>query len=144
MFKSLALFVSSILLTFFVTTLCFSAISGSLDEKKIIERIKPIGEVTVEAGSNATASQTATQPVIADIGQHRYEETCKMCHETGLADAPKFGNKKDWEPRIAQGVDTLVQHALHGYKAMPAKGGCSTCSDDEIKKAVEYMVSKAK
>lgn len=117
-----------------------AGISGSLEERQILERIKPIGEVTVE-GVQAKKEEPAA---IADVGHYRYEQTCKLCHETGLAGAPKLGDKKDWTPRISQGMDTLLQHAIHGLKAMPPKGGCSTCSDEEIKKAVEYMVSHSK
>jgi cytochrome c5 len=129
-----------------VTAVCFAGLSGSLSEKAISERLTPDAKVNVEStgAPGAAAAQPATAAKSADIGEQRYEETCKMCHETGLAGAPKFGDKADWAPRISEGINTLVQHALHGYKAMPAKGGCSTCSDDEIQKAVEYMVNHAK
>lgn len=122
--------------------LCFAALTGSLSEQEIIKRIKPLGEVTVEGGS-AKATPTETQQ-IADIGHNRYEQTCKMCHDTGLADSPKLGDKAAWKPRIDQGMETLIKHAIHGLKAMPPKGGCTSCSDEEIQKAVEYMVSKSK
>ncbi len=120
---------------------CFALLSGSLDEKKIVERIKPLGTVTVEGGA-AASTESAPQPVIAeaDIGKHRYETTCKICHDTGLAGAPKFGDKADWKPRIAQGMDHMVQMAITGLGAMPPRGTCNSCSDDEIKKTVEYMV----
>ncbi len=108
-----------------------------------MDRIKPIGTVNVEANPTAQAEKKVNT-AISDIGQNRYEQTCKMCHETGLADAPKFGNKADWKPRIDQGMETLVKNAIHGFKAMPPKGGCVSCSDEEIQKAVEYMVSKSK
>jgi len=121
----------------------FADISGSLDEKSTIERIKPVGEVNVEGGpAKSELANQATSP--ADVGQQHYENICKMCHESGLAGAPKFGDKKDWAPRVAEGIETLVKHALEGYKAMPAKGGCMDCSDEDIKKTVEYMVSKVK
>lgn len=120
----------------------FAELSGALDEKSIIERIQPEGKVTVDMTGKPALSLEA-KPV-ADIGQSKYEQICKTCHETGLADAPKFANKEDWKPRIAQGMDTLMKHALQGLKAMPPKGGCSTCTDDEIKKAVEYMVNHSK
>lgn len=118
----------------------YGSLTGSLDEKSIEERLKPDAEVTV-IGTPPAAEKA---PNAADIGQQRYEETCKMCHETGLAGAPKFGDKSDWAPRIAQGMDTLVKTAIHGLKAMPPKGGCSSCSDEEIQKAVEYMVNHSK
>jgi len=133
----------SILASFCITALCVATLSGSLNETKIIERIKPIGEVNVEAGGTAQAEKKVNTAVL-DIGQNRYEQTCKMCHETGLADAPKLGDKAAWKPRIDQGMETLMKHALQGLKAMPPKGGCISCSDEEIQKAVEYMVSKSK
>lgn len=121
---------------------CFATLSGSLSEKDIIERIKPVGVVSVDTSGQPKTETPAT--TIADVGQNRYEQTCKMCHETGLADAPKLGDKSAWKPRIDQGIETLYKHAIQGLKAMPPKGGCMTCSDEEIHKAVDYMVSKAK
>jgi len=122
--------------------ICFGALTGSLTEKAIIERIKPEGQVTIQGG---VAGSKATSPVAsADIGKDRYEQTCQMCHQAGLADAPKLGDKKAWQPRIAQGMDKLVKHAMEGLKAMPPKGGCSTCDEAEIRKTIEYMVSKVK
>ena len=124
------------------TTLCFAKLTGSLDEKHILERIKPEGSVTIEAGS---AGAVAAKPAATgDVAQQIYDKYCHTCHGSGLAGAPKFGDKSDWSPRIAEGIDTLVQHAIMGYKAMPAKGTCTECSDDDIKKTVEYMVNKAK
>lgn len=77
-------------------------------------------------------------------GEDVFKTTCTICHSAGVAGAPKFGSKADWAPRIAQGKPVLYQHALQGFKGMPAKGTCATCSDKEIKNAVDYMVSKAK
>lgn len=125
--------------TFFATTL-FAALSGSLDEKAIIQRLQPEGEVNVTAGVGAT-SVVQQSAVAVDIGQQHYEQVCHICHETGLAGAPKFGDKADWAPRIAEGMDTMVKRAIEGYKAMPPKGTCTSCSDEDIKKTIEYMVS---
>jgi len=123
--------------TFFVARV-FADLSGSLDEKAIIQRIHPEGEVTIEAGS---AMVVETPKVILDVGQQHYEQVCHICHGTGLAGAPKFGDKADWAPRIADGMATMVKRAIEGYRAMPPKGTCTNCSDDDIKKTVEYMVS---
>ena len=127
-----------------LVSLCFANLSGSLDEQHILMRIKPEGEVNVEAGGRETQSVSTAKVSSADIGQQRYEKHCHICHESGLAGAPKFGDKSDWAPRIAEGMDTLFEHALKGYKAMPPKGTCTECSDEELKKAIEYMVSKSK
>ena len=70
-----------------------------------------------------------------------------MCHQTGVAGAPKLGDKADWAPRIAQGKDVLYQHAIAGFTgkkgAMPPKGGAASISDDDIKAIVDYMAASA-
>ncbi|WP_374266937.1 cytochrome c5 family protein [Zoogloea sp.] len=80
-------------------------------------------------------------------GAELFKKTCAMCHQTGVAGAPKLGDKADWGPRIAQGKDTLYKHATEGFNgnkgAMPPKGGNPALQDDEIKAIVDFMVSKA-
>ncbi|MGP8232005.1 MAG: c-type cytochrome [Methylovirgula sp.] len=88
----------------------------------------------------AAAVAQAQPPAPARNGQQIFSTVCTMCHGTGLAGAPKFGDKNAWKPRIAQGIETLHDHALHGFKGMPPKGTCATCTDNEIKSAVDYMV----
>ncbi|MDH3353880.1 MAG: c-type cytochrome [Chromatiales bacterium] len=87
------------------------------------------------------ASHTAS----AD-GQATYKATCQSCHATGAAGAPKFGDKAAWAPRIAKGIDALVQSSIKGVPgtAMMPKGMCNACSTDDLKAAVEYMVSQSK
>ena len=83
----------------------------------------------------------------AAAGEALYKSTCSACHAAGVAGAPKFGDKADWGPRIAQGDAVLFKHALEGFQGqkgvMPPKGG-STASDDEVKSAVKYMTSQIK
>ena len=78
------------------------------------------------------------------VGKSVFNKTCALCHAAGVAGAPKPGNKDDWGPRIAQGKDTLYKHALEGFTGtkgmMPARGGSTTLTDDEVKAAVDYMV----
>lgn len=111
---------------------------------------------TTTAASAPANTATATAPAKADTkaaakpagdgGEKLYAASCKTCHETGLAGAPKLGDKAAWKDRIAQGSDTMYKHAIAGFKGkmgiMPPKGG-STASDDEVKAAVDYMASKA-
>jgi cytochrome c5 len=73
-----------------------------------------------------------------------YEKTCSVCHATGLAGAPKFGDKAAWAPRIATGMNTLHNSALHGKNAMPAKGGNTALQDADVIAAVDYMAGAAK
>ena len=80
----------------------------------------------------------------AMTGEQVYHKTCFACHDSGVAGAPKLGDKAAWAPRIAGGMDDMYHTALKGEGAMPAKGGNSALSDDEVKAAVDYMVSKSK
>jgi cytochrome c5 len=90
----------------------------------------------------AAAPQTAVAGA-AGSGEALYKQACFACHATGAANAPKFGDKAAWAPRIKQGVPALVQSVLKGKGAMPPKGG-STASEQELRAAVDYMVSAAK
>jgi cytochrome c5 len=91
----------------------------------------------------AVAAAAPAKPGAVD-GKKVFDGTCTACHSTGVAGAPKLGDKAAWAPRIQQGVDTLVQHALQGKNAMPPKGGNASLSDAEVRAAVEFMVSQAK
>lgn len=100
---------------------------------------------TAASAAATTTTATATQ-VSADAGEKLFGSVCATCHTAGLMGAPKLGDKAAWAPRIAQGKDTLYKNAIVGYQGksgvMPAKGG-SQASDEEVKAAVDYMVSKA-
>ncbi len=88
------------------------------------------------------AAAAAPAPVAAGkSGEEVYKAVCAMCHATGLMNAPKFGDKAQWEPRIKQGYDTLVTHANKGVRTMPAKGGNPSLSDTEVAGAVKYMAN---
>ena len=87
--------------------------------------------------------QTAAAGAGPNAGEALFKQTCIACHGSGVAGAPKFGDKAAWAPRIKQGVDTLVQHAIAGKGAMPPRGG-SSASDADMRAAVQYMVNAAK
>ena len=76
-------------------------------------------------------------------GKAVFEANCKACHGGLIPGAPAVGKKEDWAPRIKQGKDTLHKHALEGFNSMPAKGGNSSLSDDEVKAAVDYMANES-
>ena len=69
---------------------------------------------------------------------------CNACHATGVAGAPKYGDKVAWAARSKAGVDALVASAIKGKGAMPPKGGLATATDADIRAAVEYMLAAAK
>lgn len=67
-----------------------------------------------------------------------------VCHATGVANAPKLGDKAAWAPRIAAGEETLVKHSISGIRAMPPRGGNASLTDDQIRAAVAYMTASVK
>lgn len=76
-------------------------------------------------------------------GEEVYNAVCKVCHEQGVAGAPKLDDKDAWAPRIATGMDALLNTVHNGKGAMPPKGTCMDCTEAEFKATVEYMTSKA-
>lgn len=104
---------------------------------------------TKSAGAAAVAPAAAAAPAVAAVaakpdGAKVYASGCNACHATGVAGAPKFGDKVAWAPRIKTGVDALVGSVTKGKGAMPPKGGLSAASDADLRAAVEYMVGAAK
>ena len=91
----------------------------------------------------ATQSLSAGLSQAAD-GKEIYNQSCAMCHAAGLANAPKLGDKAAWEPRLKAGKDGLVQSALKGKGAMPAKGGNPKLTDEQIGAAVDFMLASVK
>ncbi|MBM2770500.1 c-type cytochrome [Burkholderia anthina] len=108
--------------------------TDALSDDQVAARIAPIAQVTVK---------DANAPRTYKTGEEVYKAVCVTCHGTGAAGAPKFGNKDDWAPRIAQGFDTLLKTALSGKGAMPPRGGTSPddVSDYEIARAIVYMAN---
>ena len=100
----------------------------------------------------AAPAQVAAEPPAADRpadtqiasvdGQKIYQTSCQACHATGAAGAPKLGDKDAWAPRIAKGNDALLSSVKNGLKAMPPKGACMSCNEDELRAAMEYMVGQ--
>ena len=74
--------------------------------------------------------------------EQKYMASCFACHSTGAAGAPKVGAgmMSDWEPRLEKGLDAVVANAINGVNAMPAKGLCFDCNEDDIRALVEYML----
>jgi len=129
-----------------------SAEPSALAPQAVAARLQPVGHVvfagTPEAAAEGAAPAAPAPTAVAKAGppdgQKIYQGTCIACHGTGAAGAPKFGNKADWAPRIALGMDTLLNVALHGKGAMPPKGGNPALSEADIRAAIEYMVSHSK
>jgi cytochrome c5 len=116
-------------------------------ESAVADRIAPVGRIVLgEAPPPAPEPAAAPVKVAAGPvdGGAVYSANCGACHAAGVAGAPKTGDKGAWSARIAQGKDTLYQHAIKGIRAMPAKGGNAALSDAEVKAAVDHLVGLAK
>jgi cytochrome c5 len=104
-------------------------------ETGVLNRIKPVGEVTLAEANAPKGNMT---------GEQVYQAVCKTCHEAGIAGAPKVGDNAAWGPRIKQNVDQLYAHALKGTdKGMPPKGGNPDLADVEVQRGVVYMANRS-
>lgn len=119
-----------------------SAIANEQAVDDVKSRLAPVGQ-TCMSGDECAAAPVAVASG-PKSGKEVFENFCTTCHTAGVLGAPKMGTAADWAPRIAKGKDTLYTHAINGFNSMPAKGMCSACSDDELKGAVDYMVSNSK
>jgi len=133
-----------------VLALSFAAWLSACGQKEEPPAQAPAPEAAAPAAPATPAAEAAAPAAGAAVasteqGKGVFNKTCALCHAAGVAGAPMPGNKDDWGPRIAQGMDTLYKHALEGFTGakgmMPARGGAATLSDDEVKAAVNHMVS---
>ena len=81
--------------------------------------------------------------VFAQPDMAKYDKSCKVCHDSGAAGAPKTGDAAAWEPRMAKGMEVLVASVNNGLNAMPPKGMCFDCTDAEYTALIEYIAAPA-
>jgi cytochrome c5 len=119
----------------------FTAPAPKAAEEKPAEAAAAPAAPAAEVNAAEPVAVAAAPVAAGKSGEEVYKAVCAMCHATGLMNAPKFGDKAQWEPRIKQGYDTLVTHANKGIRTMPAKGGNPSLSDAEVAGAVKYMAN---
>lgn len=123
-----------VLLASFVTRQAVTgAGSDSMTPEAIAERLRPVGTVAFASAPSG--------PRELQGGEAVYKLACTACHGTGVAGAPRSGDAAAWGPRIKQGYDTLVKHAVEGFKGMPAKGGNADLDPIEVARAVAFMAN---
>ena len=88
--------------------------------------------------SSIASSATPSDPALAQI----YANSCQLCHANPAANAPLTGDRKAWEPRIQQGADTLLDHAINGYNGMPPMGQCVECSQEQFLQLIGLMADQ--
>ena len=114
---------------------------------EIAERIRKAGSVCIQGDDCDVAAPAAPAASLASVGgiESNYNRTCATCHNAGVAGAPRMGDMVAWAPRLEKGMETLYQSVIAGLPpAMPAKGMCFNCSDDDLKALVDYMVDSVK
>jgi cytochrome c5 len=162
-FTVLLLAALAIVLVIQLSWALFDGGSPALNADEVSARIRPVGEVNTGAPippaparevarvepARPAASTPAPQPAeSARTGEQVFGSACRTCHGAGVAGAPKLGDRAAWAPRLQKGMDVLVQNAIKGFRGssgvMPPRGTCGSCSDAEIRSAVEYMVSQSR
>jgi len=118
-----------------------------LKKAEVKVRLQPIGKVNtnpnakVAVASSSSKSKSGGAP---ETGKQVYHAVCSTCHGSGMLGSPKFGSQTQWTPHAQKGLKTLFDHAIHGFKKMPARGGSTTLSDKEVENGVVYMLKQAK
>lgn len=125
--------------------------AGMTEEEALAERIAPVGKVNMDGPQVAEADEDAAGGGEEGAGDDSletaaqvYDEVCAACHAEGVAGAPATDATDTWEERVADdGVDTLYDHAINGFNAMPPRGGNSALSDEQVQSAVDYILDEA-
>jgi len=125
---------------------------GALTPESVAKRLQPVGRVEFSGASAAAPAAAATAPMAAAPaakpaaadGKKIYVTACIACHASGVANAPKLGDKTAWAPRLASGIDGLTKSVITGKGAMPPKAGNPGLSEADIRATVEYMVAQSK
>ncbi len=133
----LVIVIGIILLVSFVTdTHTAGAGSDSQSAAAVNARIAPVA-------ADGFTLRDANAPKVLQSAAAVYTAVCAACHASGLAGAPKITDTAAWGPRIQQGYDTLLKHAIEGIRAMPPKGGNPDLDDVEVARAVVYMANQS-
>src|SRR5438552_2692245 len=106
----------------------------AMSDAAVARRLAPVAALAIDpnappaAASPALAAAAVAPPAIAPpapktaqaaaSGKSTFDAVCTACHGTGVAGAPKFGDKTAWAPRVKSGKDALYASALHGKGTM--------------------------
>lgn len=131
----LFLFLLALIIFKIISTAIMPASVTDNSDSAVADRIKPVAEVVIAPPMAAPGQGKSGEQVVTSL--------CSACHAVGALGSPKIGDKAAWGPRIAQGYETLVKHAIEGIRSMPARGGGANLSDEEVAGAVAFMANKA-
>ena len=111
--------------------------------KEVIKTEEAPAKEVAASTENTEAKVDSAAIVATKLGESTYKSSCFACHDNGVANSPKFGDKATWAPRIATGISALHTAAINGKGSMPGKGGNPSLSDEAVMEAVNYMVINA-
>lgn len=102
-------------------------------------RLNPVSGIAEKSApsTRSAASLEPSEPALAAL----YNRSCRSCHAQGAAGAPLTGDTKAWESRLSQGIEVLLEHTRNGYQAMPPRGMCMDCTDQQFRGLIEFMSS---
>ncbi|MGC1181624.1 c-type cytochrome [Legionella sp.] len=128
-----------VMLSFF----SFALYAGEITSQEIQLKTQRLGQVSMQSQPEAK-NKAVTKLAKKKQGQKIYEQYCTVCHNQGLAGAPKFRNEQDWKQRrVSRTLNDLVTSSIKGLNAMPAKGTCFKCNEDDLKAAIAYMLPQS-
>ncbi|MGP5202136.1 c-type cytochrome [Psychrobacter aquimaris] len=121
-----------------------AAVNKPADTTVVVEDtpiVEPVANAETTVIEDEPVQELSAEPEVlaADAGAKLYETNCKVCHEGGLLNAPKYGDKAAWEPRLAKGTKTLHMHSAKGFNKMPAQA-TDKVSEAQVYAAVDYMI----
>jgi len=111
-----------------------SADPSALAPEAVAARIQPVARVEFGA---------AAAPAGARKGEDIVKATCAACHQAGVANAPKIGDRASWAPRLQQGLKAMLETATKGKGAMPPRGGDASLTDAELTRAIIFMANQS-
>lgn len=119
------------------------AVAGAGTDDEIRARLAPDGDLCLKGeGCGGAAVATSGAGGGSRDGKAVYDQFCFACHMSGVGGAPVLGDAEAWEPRIAKGMDVLYESTYNGINAMPARGTCMDCTDEELQATVDWMTAQ--
>ena len=100
-----------------------------------------VGMAAAPVASTEAVAEPAAAADAFDV-EGTYMANCNACHAAGVANAPKLGDKAAWDARLEKGMDALMVNVMNGINAMPAKGLCMSCTQENLQEIVNYMVAR--
>jgi len=120
---------------------CVGTVAGAMNEASGADAAEPAIEAAAEAAADAAPMEVAAAATEFDAAG-AYQMSCNAYHGTGAAGAPMLGDAAAWEARMEKGMEALMSNVINGVGAMPARGICMTCSDDDLQAIVNYMLAQ--